>query len=1153
MEKGDKQFERDFVTGTFQTLSRFAQLRRIKCETQNELIELIKFKYPDYRIVVNKQGEVGVEILDQVEGEYRFERGHDDYIEIHKMEAYDGQSSSAHADAWKNQLAKREAKDIDRTIYAGSDTTGNFDSLPAAASAAETNFPETQVYPETSPASSPRASTTVASAASPSLHSGPRAETPRPNPPATVPVLTIEDSQTQQLDISALRRLGASSNLSSAAASSVGSGARRRERPLLPAATDDSLTLAMETLMEEEDGQGQQLEYDHEESEAAASTNRSAGDERCLNEGKAALKKVLEDFGSDQHLDHARQSQSCSKGIDRLRKWARKLAKLADPTCVAFSQQLFDAADEVEERQLLFDECRTQFVACVSAEPSKARALILKTMTETTITSLVSKEAPRISDSALCNQMDGNALFMSLIGKGGPVKPKGVGLHLVGSDDLVKQCQRPTVHSHLESIFKQPSFNALATASENFCGGSWLGSMDQDSMMQAIDTLPETPADSEPDAPMLYGFEPQLFGDMLCCHIMGQVSRCLGNNTRIPSNIHPIIKKLVQCRGRLSGRIRSFHKHIGGISHCARDAWRAMEKLDKENVSECGTSAEEVDGWTKSLREGRAVNADKPEEVLVTLAELTCVGGAKIKDLAAWMVYAQESGTVTADNKELFQAGCLFKLELVESVKVVLLNDNLHQMVWEDTAGPDEMAAPAEGAGQPPVKDEEYYADEDNLPDSVAMACVTATVTSYIKEFPLGGSESRALSDATQLSGMIISTWKMSKYQLSDKHTAFDKIRSLADLCRKHVWSKPDTAAAAGRIVDESSPFYTIQQFNDKVSTSMFLDTVYDKFIYKQLQSNGNLSALRRELSALSSSLPTSVQSLAETAKVMDSIETAADRFKQGKTALVPTLAEMNSQLHQAVTVTAAASNDLGQTRAAYAAAKLVVGKEFGSAFCLFEAKIGKVEAAMQVFHRRAGDIVAEIRSWSFDECAFVKCAKDKPDPEMLTAARGIEAAWKQFDHLQTLAGELATRQAHQPDTVKNKAKAINEKFTTGEFGGKLKTARVELAHCSLANIIFQQAKPDDVTQWPAVTKKMLDYCRKELGIATSDLDSEFAVKLTLTSEASPKATAAKTKAKKVPAGTAAAEDETMSTASTRASSIGDSSSSNKSKFRRRK
>ena len=157
------------------------------------------------------------------------------------------------------------------------------------------------------------------------------------------------------------------------------------------------------------------------------------------------------------------------------------------------------------------------------------------------------------------------------------------------------------------------------------------------------------------------------------------------------------------------------------------------------------------------------------------------------------------------------------------------------------------------------------------------MACVIATVTSYIKEFPLGGSESRVLSDATKLSGMLISTWKMSKYQLSDKHTAFDKIRSLADLCRKHVWSKPDTAAAAGRIVDESSPFYTIQQFNDKVSTSIFLDTVYDKFIYKQLQGNANLSALRRELSALSSSLPKSVQSLTEIAKAMDGIETLAD------------------------------------------------------------------------------------------------------------------------------------------------------------------------------------------------------------------------------------------------------------------------------------
>ena len=111
-----------------------------------------------------------------------------------------------------------------------------------------------------------------------------------------------------------------------------------------------------------------------------------------------------------------------------------------------------------------------------------------------------------------------------------------------------------------------------------------------------------------------------------------------------------------------------------------------------------------------------------------------------------------------------------------------------------------------------------------------------------------------------------------------------------------------------------------------------------------------------------------------------------------------------------------------------------------------------------------------------------------------------------------------------------------------------MKTARVELAHCSLANIIFQSAKPDDVTQWPAVTKKMLDYCKQELGIAMGDLDNEFAIKLTLTPEEAstvPKVTAAKSKSKKVPAGTGTAEeDETMSTASTKASA-----STNKSNF----
>ena len=39
--------------------------------------------------MINKRGEIGVEIMDQNEGEYRFERGHNDYVEYHKLDAYE--------------------------------------------------------------------------------------------------------------------------------------------------------------------------------------------------------------------------------------------------------------------------------------------------------------------------------------------------------------------------------------------------------------------------------------------------------------------------------------------------------------------------------------------------------------------------------------------------------------------------------------------------------------------------------------------------------------------------------------------------------------------------------------------------------------------------------------------------------------------------------------------------------------------------------------------------------------------------------------------------------------------------------------------------------------------------------------------------------
>ena len=58
VEKGDREYERNFVSGSFEPLEKFARDRRLKAQTEQELVNIIKEKYPDYRIVINKQEQV---------------------------------------------------------------------------------------------------------------------------------------------------------------------------------------------------------------------------------------------------------------------------------------------------------------------------------------------------------------------------------------------------------------------------------------------------------------------------------------------------------------------------------------------------------------------------------------------------------------------------------------------------------------------------------------------------------------------------------------------------------------------------------------------------------------------------------------------------------------------------------------------------------------------------------------------------------------------------------------------------------------------------------------------------------------------------------------------------------------------------------------
>ena len=204
---------------------------------------------------------------------------------------------------------------------------------------------------------------------------------------------------------------------------------------------------------------------------------------------------------------------------------------------------------------------------------------------------------------------------------------------------------------------------------------------------------------------------------------------------------------------------------------------------------------------------------------------------------------------------------------------------------------------------------------------------------------------------------------------------------------------------------------------------------------------------------------------------------------------------EMNLTLSGAVQATAGVAAAL--TRKHFNACKLVVGTEFGTRFGLYEAQVHRMLKGISEVNRLAGSIKSEVLSWNFTTCSFVNLPKDKPDESMLAAAKSVELGWKTFDHMKEIASELATKNVHQPPAVKDKVLEINNNFITKKYEESLKEARILLAHASLASVVCNSKKKDDVISWPLITTKMQSYCKNTLGLnLQEDIVKEFAIKL---------------------------------------------------------
>ena len=80
-DKGERGFKERFKSGSFTPIWQFARERHIKADAEEELVDVIQERYKDYRVVVDDEDCVGIEIFDQKEGAYRFETGSEGFTE----------------------------------------------------------------------------------------------------------------------------------------------------------------------------------------------------------------------------------------------------------------------------------------------------------------------------------------------------------------------------------------------------------------------------------------------------------------------------------------------------------------------------------------------------------------------------------------------------------------------------------------------------------------------------------------------------------------------------------------------------------------------------------------------------------------------------------------------------------------------------------------------------------------------------------------------------------------------------------------------------------------------------------------------------------------------------------------------------------------
>ena len=126
--KSKSDYKDGFITGTFTPLDEFCNFQMIQGSYEDELVAIVKERFPSYTIIRDDAGTLGVEIYDQVGKSYRIKRGAKTATALKKEERRD--TKAVAEEAFDQRVAKVEANQAASMVFEGESipesSTGHF-------------------------------------------------------------------------------------------------------------------------------------------------------------------------------------------------------------------------------------------------------------------------------------------------------------------------------------------------------------------------------------------------------------------------------------------------------------------------------------------------------------------------------------------------------------------------------------------------------------------------------------------------------------------------------------------------------------------------------------------------------------------------------------------------------------------------------------------------------------------------------------------------------------------------------------------------------------------------------------------------------------------------------------------------------------------